>query len=676
MHPLVPAAGEPIRLSATGEFAFSNAVISVDSFSVEPELVTIDLGTAWNAGSSAAADAVTTPWSFEVELGALAQGVSDVWIRVNGETFLFSFTIVEAARPDPPPLSDPVPTVTPSRSLGMNLNTLKDGSTMFTFVDVFKASRAWIPHRPSDDTWDTGEAIDVDEWGWVRSLAPDQEAGTLMMTGVGNAYPGGRWTALYDGEGELVFDWDARIIDSEPGRLELWVTPDIGMHVIIRETNPADYIRNIRVITPGFEETYEEEPFHPTYVDFLRQFSVLRFMDWADSNEPENNVPEVGEWSARITTNHATQGTVRGVSFEYMIRMANDVGADPWINVPIVATDDYVDSLATLIRDSLNADRKVYVELSNEVWNPSFPQHAVAAGQGALLGLADQTAADPYRFIFPPDGVFFLNALRYHSQRSVEVFEIFERVFGSRDRLVRVIGGWLPDSIELATQVADDLLDWQQASTKADAYAGALYFGTFLASQASRIDVEAMSAETILDTATADLRLLLDIGAGLSQSISERDLEFMAYEAGQSLVEPSETPYSSDLVEEKLTAAQADVRLNSLYTELLNGWAEFGGHMNLYNDSLPLGSFGIVSRWDQPIETAHRYRAVLDFLVTEPPGGAPARLGDGDGDGDIDLDDFSLFSDVFQTSDARFDFNTDGRVDFIDLFLFADAFGT
>ena len=47
-----------------------------------------------------------------------------------------------------------------------------------------------------------------------------------------------------------------------------------------------------------------------------------------------------------------------------------------------------------------------------------------------------------------------------------------------------------------------------------------------------------------------------------------------------------------------------------------------------------------------------------------------------DGDGDIDLDDFSLFSDVFQTSDARFDFNTDGRVDFIDLFLFADAFGT
>jgi len=675
MHPLVPAAGESTRLSATGDFAFSNSVISVDSFSVEPELIVIDLASAWDTGTSSAADAVTTPWSFEVTLGTLAQDVYDVWIRVNGETFLLSFTIVEAARPDPLPLSDPVPTVTPVRSLGMNLNTLKDVSTMFTLVDVFKTSRAWIPHRPSDDTWDTGEEIDADQFGWVRSLAPDQEAGTLMMAGVGDAYPGGRWTVLYDGDGEIAFGWDARIIDSEPGRLELWVTPEIGMHIIIRETNPADYIRNIRVIMPGFEEIHEEEPFHPTYIEFLKQFSVLRFMDWADSNEPENNVPSAGEWSPRITPDHETQGTVRGVAFEYMIRMANDVRSDPWISVPIVATDEYVDSLATLIRDRLNPNRKVYIELSNEVWNPSFPQHAVAAERGTLLGLADQTAADPYRFIFP-DEVLFLNALRYHSQRSVEVFEIFERAFGSRDRLVRVIGGWLPDSLDLATQVAGDLLDWQQASTRADAYAGALYFGTFLASQESRTAVEAMSAETILDTAAADLRLMLEVGAGLSEFISQRDVELMAYESGQSLIQPTETPYPSDLVEEKLTAAQNDERMNGLYVELLNGWAEFGGHMNLYNDSLPHGSFGVVSRWDQLIETAHRYRAVLDFLVTEPPTQKPARIGDGDGDGDVDLDDFSLFSDIFHTADERFDFNADGRVDFRDLFLFADVFGT
>ena len=50
MHPLVPAAGESTRLSATGDFAFSNAMISVDSFSVESELITIDLVSAWEYG--------------------------------------------------------------------------------------------------------------------------------------------------------------------------------------------------------------------------------------------------------------------------------------------------------------------------------------------------------------------------------------------------------------------------------------------------------------------------------------------------------------------------------------------------------------------------------------------------------------------------------------------------
>ena len=62
---------------------------------------------------------------------------------------------------------------------------------MLNFVDVFKVSRPWISHRPSDETWDTGESFDVDELGWVRSLQPDQEAGTLMLTGMGDAYPGG-----------------------------------------------------------------------------------------------------------------------------------------------------------------------------------------------------------------------------------------------------------------------------------------------------------------------------------------------------------------------------------------------------------------------------------------------------------------------------------------------------
>ena len=128
-RPLVPAEGEETRVTLTGEFAFSNATIAVDNVDVAPELVTIDLVTAWSVGAEAVDDAVT-PWSVNVELGGLGAEVYDIWVRVNGETFILSFFIVETPRVDPAPLPDPVPTITPRRSLGVTLSVLKDTTPM------------------------------------------------------------------------------------------------------------------------------------------------------------------------------------------------------------------------------------------------------------------------------------------------------------------------------------------------------------------------------------------------------------------------------------------------------------------------------------------------------------------------------------------------------------------
>jgi hypothetical protein len=49
---------------------------------------------------------------------------------------------------------------------------------------------------------------------------------------------------------------------------------------------------------------------------------------------------------------------------------------DVWINVPAKATDDYVTQLASFLKNNLDADRVVYVEYSNEVWNGIFSQFA------------------------------------------------------------------------------------------------------------------------------------------------------------------------------------------------------------------------------------------------------------------------------------------------------------
>src|SRR5262249_9564607 len=45
-----------------------------------------------------------------------------------------------------------------------------------------------------------------------------------------------------------------------------------------------------------------------------------------------------------------------------------------WINVPAMASDDYVTQLATLLKDTLNPGLHIYLEYSNELWNGIFQQ--------------------------------------------------------------------------------------------------------------------------------------------------------------------------------------------------------------------------------------------------------------------------------------------------------------
>lgn len=62
-----------------------------------------------------------------------------------------------------------------------------------------------------------------------------------------------------------------------------------------------------------------------------------------------------------------------GASWESAIDIANTTHTDMWINIPVMATDDYVKSLAALIKSQLNPNLRVYVEWSDEIWNWGNP---------------------------------------------------------------------------------------------------------------------------------------------------------------------------------------------------------------------------------------------------------------------------------------------------------------
>ena len=53
-----------------------------------------------------------------------------------------------------------------------------------------------------------------------------------------------------------------------------------------------------------------------------------------------------------------------------------------------------------------------------------------------------------------------------------------------------------------------------------------------------------MSVDEVLDAATAEMRTMLEVGAGLQEFVEARGLDLITYEAGQHMVEPGATPFN------------------------------------------------------------------------------------------------------------------------------------
>lgn len=137
------------------------------------------------------------------------------------------------------------------------------------------------------------------------------------------------------------------------------------MWVVLRATNPSNPVRNLRILPKALENVADRQPFHPWVLKDLERYSVLRFMSWLGTNTDTATVPRA--WQQRVMPTADTQTGPGGVAWEYVVKLCNQLGASPWINVHHLADDDYVRSLALFLKYQLRPDVKVYVEHSNEV---------------------------------------------------------------------------------------------------------------------------------------------------------------------------------------------------------------------------------------------------------------------------------------------------------------------
>jgi hypothetical protein len=525
-----------------------------------------------------------------------------------------------------------------SVQLGANLSPIADWSSEWAFVDAFKSSRPWIPQcnswQQSDciSGWDTNEydLLDLDEQGWVRSLPLPEGSprfwyvGTLMFRGFNGRYPKGRYIVLYKGEGALEYGFDAvkDAAASKPGRDVINVTPsDSGIYLKIMATDPkqtGNYIRDIRVIMPGYEKNYVSQIFHPTFLKKIAPYKVLRFMNWMAANDTTQQ-----QWEERVRLEDARYSTTAGAPLEVMIELANRSRIDPWFTLPHQATDEYIQNFAQLTLTKLDRGRKVYVEYSNEIWNGQFAQGDWVEQQGQLTWPAVSESG-------------FTKRVNWYGKRTAEICDIWKNVWGmNRTRVVCVMAGQAAN--DWISRQALDCPLWEKAPCVEhgiDAVAIAPYFGYYLGAPEYEAAVQQWTTHPDggLDQLFSELLtggLLPDgpVGGALQDAFRQiethatiaatYDLSLFAYEGGQHLVGVGNV-VNNPAVSTLFIAANRDARMKTVYTRYLNGWRSRGGQafahfLNVHPYS-KWGSWGALEYLDQA--SSPKYEALMGALKT------------------------------------------------------------
>ncbi len=482
-------------------------------------------------------------------------------------------------------------------AIGMNLGSVKDWSTSWDFVDVFKHHRPWIPQQMRGGPWNTEEEVELTPEGYPL-LNPGQAAATLMCREINGRYPGGVYVCTFEGKGTIDFGMDAiGARRATANRYEVSVRPGNGGILLkIIESDPNDPIRNIRVWMPGFENA--QSPFHPLFIERLKPFKVIRFMDWGATNNST-----LVHWADRTTPQSIRQSGPNGVALEYMIELCNELQADPWFCMPHLADDDFVRQFATMVRDRLHPDAQIYVEWSNEAWNTLFSQGRWVQEQAKLRGIpAPYVTAD--------------EALRD--------WKIWHEVFGDqKHRIIRVAAGqhynpWVAEKVT------------ERLNGEFDAISCAAYFGP--RREDAKAFTESTTAEEVLRSAIRNIeenslpRIArhAELAAEWSGKLN-RHIPLIAYEGGQHIIPIGGFGGGrNNYVPWKQAAwdCQTHPLMTEAYRKMLEGFHNAGGSLFVafayVGRQGRYGSWGHLQYQDEPLENAPKYRALLEYGTSRP----------------------------------------------------------
>ena len=501
-----------------------------------------------------------------------------------------------------------IPTPGGDASLGMNLSEIAYFSRELVFVDAVKSARRWVRTNPNGQPFDTGGTVSTDANGWPI-LQNGQSAQTLLLTDKPAAYPVGTYNVTFDGSGTLAFEFDAgnaQVTGAGTMTFDVNTASDNGILMRIVNSNPGDPVRNIRVWMPGFDES--SSAFHPSFIQKLQPFGVIRFMDWQQTNG--SNVVEFDDISNGKTFSLDNNN---GVALKYMVELCNQLDADAWFCMPHKASDAFVTQFATVVRDGLpNADpdlaipaleteRKIYIEWSNEVWNVSFPQSKWVTQQSGVK-------------VFDPPW------FDIWAEEAKKDFDIWTSVFsGQTDRLIRVAAGQQAN-VWVTERLTEEIID---AGGEFDAIACGAYFderhAPFNAGTTVQDIIDNAINETIPNTFAGQYQNHGDLAQQLTNNFG-RTVPLLAYEGGQhyTVHGNSSLPYFQAFKDVQTYDDPVLPDMYDAYTANLDAFNQGGGSLYMAYSFVskpgPFGSWGHLQFQNETGTEAPKYRALLDFM--------------------------------------------------------------
>lgn len=494
-------------------------------------------------------------------------------------------------------------------TLSFGLSGVSDWSTAMPFLDLMKTARPFLAN--GDGKWgllsnaqlEDGGYLDAN--GWPTKLP----AGATSITTVwdwGNsaadpnaaASRAGVYVLTYEGSGALKLGGDVRVISSEPGRIVFENKTGGKMLLDITATDPAgtgDYIRDISMVPQEYEALHAAGAiFNPEWLEVVADARELRFMDWMKTN---NSVQS--DWADRPQVTDASWTGGGGVPLEVMVELANQTGTDPWFTIPAQATDEYIRSFATYVRDHLDPGLVAKVEYSNETWNWAFKQTKWMDAQAKALWGEKATNLD------------------YVAMRATQTAVIWDEVFGTQAeaRVENVLGTqtanpWVANRLLTApVWKANNPAGFVDPASVFDSLAVTTYFGNATVSKTDLraeliavlktpgVDANAWLAERLMDPDYS--RSIPQIATFWTDNKAVADrfgLDLIAYEGGQhvhhSFAVSGLTEADLALLTDFLTDFVRSPEMGKLYATLWDAWAEVSD-----GAFMQFGDVGAASKW-------------------------------------------------------------------------------